>query len=101
MRWLDRNSGLDEFVGGSYEAVGPMHLYRASDLIVLEEIFGRMFLKPASSVGRTVFSVPCTPTVLVTRGHSTQKGGRIASKWDPNHRNAHILALDVAGAVPG
>ncbi len=33
-RWLDHNSGLDAFVGGSYEAMGSMHRYRASDLLV-------------------------------------------------------------------
>jgi len=33
-RWLDRNSGLNTFVGDSCEAMGSLHLYRASDLPV-------------------------------------------------------------------
>ena len=32
--WLAKSSGLDEFVGGSYEQMGSMQLYRASDMLI-------------------------------------------------------------------
>ncbi len=93
--WLERNSGLDEFVGGSYEAMGPMHLYRASDLLVRHQqaIEQHLFTQALDlfAARPTVTLYDLTNTFLEGTGANIDKAKRGHSK--ERRRDCPLLTL--------
>lgn len=59
--WLCQESGLGEFLGGSYSRMSLMHLYRASDQLVTHrnEIESKVFRQAMS-----LFGLECTVTLF-------------------------------------
>ena len=100
--WLCNESGLGECLGGSFQRISLMHLYRASDQLIKhrDAIESRVFTKAMSlfGLGVTVALFDLTNTYLAGSGsaQSLAKHGR--SKEKRNDRSLITLALVLDGS---
>ena len=85
-RWLQERSGLGELLGGDFETVSPMQLYRASDALVkhreaieahlFERAMGLFDLQPTVTLydlTNTYFEGEAGAQPQAKRGHSKEK----------------------------
>ena len=100
--WLCNESGLGECLGGSFQRISLMHLYRVSDQLIKhrDAIESRVFTKAMSlfGLGVTVALFDLTNTYLAGSGsaQSLAKHGR--SKEKRNDRSLITLALVLDGS---
>ncbi len=100
--WLCNESGLGEFLGGSFRRMSLMHLYRASDQLVKhrDAIESQVFTEAMSlfGLGCTVTLLDLTNTYLAGSGSAQSLAKRGRSKEKRNDRPLITLALVLDGS---
>ena len=103
--WLCNESGLGEFLGGSFQRMSLMHLYRASDQLIKhrDAIESHVFTEALSLFGSacTVTLFDLTNTYLAGSGsaQSLAKHGHSKEKRDDRPLITLALVLDGSGFV--